>query len=181
MFKNYLTIAIRSLLKHKGYSLINIMGLALGVACCLLILIYVAEESNYDRQWPNAERIVRMSLERIYPDRRTGYAIVPPSYAQSVKHECPEVVEAVRIANNGGGSTLLKVGDKIFEEENVLFADSTFFKVFQIELIQGDADQCLRDANSIVLTESTARRYFGKTRVVGQNLQLLGGQAPQPF
>ncbi|WP_421796828.1 ABC transporter permease [Haliscomenobacter sp.] len=178
MFKNYLTVAIRSLLKHKGYSLINILGLALGVACCLLILIYVAAESNYDRQWPNAERIYRMSLERIYPDRSTGYAIVPPSYAQSVKHEWPEVEEAVRISTNGG-ATLLKRGDKVFEEENVLFVDSTFFKVFQIELLQGDADKCLRDANSIVLTESTARRYFGKTRVVGENLQLLGGPEPQ--
>lgn len=178
MFKNYLTVAIRSLLKHKGYSLINVMGLALGVACCLLILIYVAAESNYDRQWPNAERIYRMSLERIYPDRSTGYAIVPPSYAQSVKHEWPEVEEAVRISTNGG-ATLLKRGDKVFEEENVLFVDSTFFKVFQIELLQGDADKCLRDANSIVLTESTARRYFGKTRVVGENLQLLGGPEPQ--
>ncbi|WP_218921430.1 ABC transporter permease [Haliscomenobacter hydrossis] len=143
MFKNYLTVAIRSLLKHKGYSLINIMGLALGVACCLLILIYVAAENNYDRQWPNAERIWRMSLERIYPDRSTGYAIVPPSYAQSVKHECPEVVEAVRITTNGG-TTLFKRGDKVFEEENVLFVDSTFFKVFQIKVLQGDADQCLR-------------------------------------
>lgn len=183
MIRNYLTVALRSLLKHKGYSLINIMGLALGVACCLLILIYVAEENNYDRQWPHAERIWRMSLERIYPDRRTGYAIVPPSYAQSVKHDCPEVLEAVRIANfnNGGGTTLFKVKDKIFEETQVIGADSTFFKVFQVPLLQGNAEQCLRDPNSLVLTASTAKRYFGTIQAVGKNLQLLGGQSPQNF
>lgn len=180
MIKNYLTVALRSLLKHKGYSAINVLGLALGVACCLLILIYVAEESNYDRQWPNAERIYRMSLERIYPDRRTGYAIVPPSYAQSVKHDCPEVQEAVRMTNfANGGTALFKVGDKVFEEELVLGADSTFFRVFQIPLLQGDAEKCLRDPNSIVLSASTAKRYFGKTQVVGKNLQLLGGPEPR--
>ncbi len=182
MIQNYLKIALRNLLKHKGYSLINILGLASGIACCILILIYVADERGYDRAWPNVDRIWRMSLERIYPDRRTGYAIVPPSYAQSVKNECPEVEAVVRIVNfNDGGSTQFKRGDQVFEETKVLAADSTFFKVFQIPLIKGNPDKCLSEPNGLVMTASTARRYFGDTEPIGQTIQLLGGEKPVQF
>ncbi|MFN0213947.1 MAG: ABC transporter permease [Saprospiraceae bacterium] len=182
MIQNYLKIALRNLLKHKGYSLINILGLASGIACCILILIYVADERGYDSAWPNAERIWRMSLERIYPDRSTGYAIVPPSYAQSVKNECPEVEAAVRMVNfTDGGSAQFKRGDQVFEETKILAADSTFFKIFQIPLIKGNPDKCLSEPNGLVMTASTARRYFGDGEAIGQTIQLLGGEKPVPF
>jgi len=85
MLQNYLKIAFRNLLKYKGYSAINILGLAVGIACCLVILLFVADELGHDRSWANADRIYRMALNRIYPDRQTGYAIIPPSYAATVK------------------------------------------------------------------------------------------------
>ena len=182
MIQNYLHIAWRSLLKHKGYSLINVLGLAFGIACCLLILMYVADERGFDRAWPNGERIYRMSLERIYPDRRTGYAIVPPSYAQSVKNDCPEVEEVVRLVDfTDGGTAQFKHGDQVFEEKDVLAADSTFFRVFQLPLLKGLPDKCLSDPNGLVMTESTARRYFGNTDPIGQAVQLLGGEQVQQF
>ncbi len=181
MLSNYFKIALRNLLKNGRFTLLNVLGLGTGVACCLLILLYVADERSYDRHWPDGERIYRMSLERIYPDRRTGYAIVPPSYAQSVKNECPEVAEVVRVANfNNAGSTPFKVGDRVFEEKDVLGADSTFFKVFKIPLLHGNPDKALTDPDGLVLTESTAKRYFGRTDVVGQTLLIPGEGRPRP-
>ncbi|MBP6827680.1 MAG: ABC transporter permease [Saprospiraceae bacterium] len=180
MIQKYLQIAWRNLLKYKSYSLINVLGLAFGIACCLLILLYVADERSYDRAWPQGDRIWRMSLERIYPDRRTGYAIVPPSYAQSVKNDCPEVEEVVRVADfSGGAAVQFRQGNNVFEETKLLGADSTFFKVFQIPLIHGNPDKCLTDPDGVVMTESTARRYFGKTDVVGQTIQLPGNPKPR--
>ena len=176
MLRNYFVLAIRNLLKNGRYTLINVLGLATGIACCLLILLYVADERGYDRHWPDGARICRMSLERIYPDRRTGYAIVPPSYAQSVKNECPEVEAVARIADfNDGGATVFKVGERTFEETRLLAADSTFFRVFKIPLLHGNPAKALTDPDGIVLTASAARRYFGKTDVLGQTIQLPGG------
>ncbi len=182
MFQNYLHIAWRNLLKHKGYSLINILGLGFGIACCLLILMYVADERSFDQAWPNGERIWRMSLERIYPDRRTGYAIIPPAWAQSVKNDCPEVEEAVRVANFADGTTIqFKYDNSVFEEKNVLAADSTFFEVFQIPLLEGNPRKCLTDPKGLVMTASTARRYFGNQEPVGKAIHLIGAQEPQVF
>lgn len=178
MLNNYLKIALRNLLKNRRFTVINILGLAIGIACCILILLYVADERSYDRHWPAADRVYRMSLTRIYPDRRTGYAIVPPSYAQSVKTECPEVAEAVRIVQfNPGTATVFKVGDRIREEKEVLAADSTFFRVFQVPLLYGNPDKALTDPNALVLSASAALRFFGTTNAVGQSVQLPGVDA----
>ncbi len=176
MLQNYLSIATRNLLKHKGFSLINILGLAVGIACCLVILMFVADESGHDRFWNNGDRIHRMALIRKYPDRETGYAIIPASYAGSVKKDCPEVEETVRVTNVNQGATLFRYEDRLFEERTVLNADSTFFKVFQIPVLKGDPEKCLAAPNSIVMTESTARRYFGEAEAVGKTIQRLDGQ-----
>ena len=182
MLQNYLKIAFRNLLKYKGYSAINILGLAVGIACCLVILLFVADELGHDRSWVNADRIYRMALNRIYPDRQTGYAIIPPSYAATVKKDFPEVEEAVRLINfNPGGTVQVKWEDRVFEEKNFLTADSTFFKIFQIPLLKGDAVTALNQPNTLVMTESTAKRYFGSVEAaVGKTVSLLGNQ-PQPM
>jgi putative ABC transport system permease protein len=180
MIRNYIQTAWRNLLKYKGYSLINILGLAFGITCCLLILMYVADERSFDRNWPNGDRIYRISLERIYPDRRTGYAIIPPSYAQSVKNDCPEVEEAVRLSNfSEGGIAQFKRGNDVFEESRLIGADSTFFRVFHIPLLYGNPEECLTNPDGLVMTASTARRYFGNANPLGQTVQLLGGQTPR--
>ncbi|MEK7256974.1 MAG: FtsX-like permease family protein, partial [Bacteroidota bacterium] len=116
------------------------------------------------------------ALIRKYPDRETGYAIIPASYAGSVKKDCPEVEETVRVTNVNQGATLFRYEDRLFEERTVLNADSTFFKVFQIPVLKGDPEKCLAAPNSIVMTESTARRYFGEAEAVGKTIQRLDGQ-----
>ena len=93
MIKNFLKIALRNLLKRKVYSLINILGLATGMAVCLLIILFIRDELSFDRQHENGDRIYRMVLDRKYPGRSTAYAIIPQSYATAVKQECPEVIE----------------------------------------------------------------------------------------
>jgi putative ABC transport system permease protein len=182
MLTNYLKVALRNLLKYKGYSAINVLGLAVGIACCLVILLFVADEIGYDQSWPNGDRIYRMALNRIYPDRQTGYAVIPPSYAATVKKDFPEVEEAVRISDfNAGGTVQVKWEDRVFEEQNFYGADSTFFKVFQVPMVKGDPLTCLNQPQSLVMTERTAKRYFGSAEAaIGKTVQLLGNQ-PQPM
>ena len=174
MLKNYLKIAWRNLLKNKLHTLINIVGLSIGMASCMLILMYVFDELSYDASWGNGDRIYRMALERRYPGRATNYAIIPPSYAQSVKKELPEIEETVRIFA-GGGTTLIKHKDQIIEEKNFLAADSTFFTVFKLPLLQGRVENALNQPDAVVLTESTAKRLFGAGNVLGKTIEILQG------
>lgn len=176
MIYNYFILAWRNLLKRKGFSLINSFGLAAGIAICMLIVLFIRDELRFDRFLPNGERIFRMVVDRKYPGRSTSYSIIPQSYAAVVKQECPEVEEAVRVFNFlGGGSVQYRYEDKKFEEFNVLQTDSTFFKVFNVEFLAGDAVSALNRPNSVVMTESTAIRYFGGTdQVVGKFIQPEG-------
>lgn len=176
MLRNYVKIALRSLLKNRTNTLINITGLSAGMVCCIFITMYVADELSYDRYWANGERIYRMALERKYPDRSTKYAIIPASYAQDVKREVPEVEESVRLISFGGNApTLLRYNDRTLEERNVMLADSGFFRVFQVPLLEGKPDAVLNRPNTVVLTQSTARRIFGNTNPVGKTLEIVQG------
>ncbi|MFT4023158.1 MAG: ABC transporter permease [Flavihumibacter sp.] len=162
MFKNYLKIAFRSLAKRKSYSFINILGLATGMAICLLIVLFINDELGFDDFHEQGKDIYRMVVKRQYPGRTTSYAIIPQSYAYAVKQELPEVREAVRVFDLlGGGVFQLKYGDKTFEEKRMLVADSNFFRVFSARLLAGNKETALSHANSVVLNETTARKYFG--------------------
>jgi putative ABC transport system permease protein len=174
MIRNYFKIAWRNLLKNKMQTLINITGLSIGMASCMLILMFVADELSYDKFWKDGDRVYRMALERIYPGRSTKYAIIPPSYAQSVKKELPEVEETVRIFS-GGGETLIRHDNQVYQEKNVLFADSNFFRIFKLPFIYGNPEKALQAPNSVVLTESTAKRFFKTTNALGQYLELVQG------
>ncbi|WP_428654444.1 ABC transporter permease [Runella sp.] len=177
MLQNYFKIALRNLLKNKTNTFINVTGLSIGMTCCILIVLYVADELNFDRFWPQGERIYRMALERKYPDRSTKYAIIPPSYAQSVSKEIPEIEQTVRVFNfNGQGATLIRHNDKTLEEKGFIFADSTFFQVFQIPLVEGTPTKVLSRPNTVVLTQRTARRLFGAANPIGKTLELVQGQ-----
>ncbi|MDB5211725.1 MAG: hypothetical protein JWQ30_2552, partial [Sediminibacterium sp.] len=131
MLKNIFKVALRNLLKRKSYTIINILGLATGMAVCLLIILFVQSESNFDRQHEKGKDIYRIVLDRIYPGRTTSYALIPQSIGAAVKNEFPEVKESVRIYNFVGdnGNFLLRIGDKLFEENRVLATDSNFFRV----------------------------------------------------
>ncbi|MFN7119163.1 MAG: ABC transporter permease [Saprospiraceae bacterium] len=173
MLQNYFKIAFRNLLKHKGYSLINIIGLSVGMAICLLILLYIQHEISFDRFHANGDRIYRVALERKYPGRSTFYAIIPFSFGEAIKNEFPEVENFTRIIPQlGGGTPTIRVGDQVYEEPGILFTDSTFFEIFTFPLVEGDSKTALTKANSVVLTESTAKKYFGEQDAIGKLLQV---------
>ena len=173
MFKNYLKIAIRNLLKNKIYSGITILGLSLGFICCMLIMLQVRDELSYDKFIPNHEQIHRVVLERIYPDHRSFYAIIPDSYSEVMASEINGVEESVRLFSFGN-SNIVEVGDQKIEESNLIAADSNFYRVFDFKLIQGTSENALREPNTVVLTESTANRIFPGINPVGQSLKLFG-------
>src|SRR6266487_1673932 len=163
MLKKIFKVAVRNLLKRKAYTLINILGLATGMAVCLLIILFVQSELNYDKQHKNGKNIYRLVLDRIYPGRTTGYSLIPQSIGAAVKTEFPEVKESVRLYNftGGGGNFFLHIGDKLFEEKRVLAVDSNFFRVFSGNSLKGDLSTALMKPNSVVINETTAKKYFG--------------------
>jgi putative ABC transport system permease protein len=162
MFRNYLKVAMRNLSKRKGYSIINILGLAIGMAVCLLIVLFIQSELSYDGWQAKADNIYRVVLERRYPGRSTSYSFIPQSIGGAIQKEYPEVIECTRLFNFGGnGNFFLRIGDKVFEERRVIAADSNFFRVFTGRLIAGDSSTALVKPNSVVLNETTAKKYFG--------------------
>ena len=176
MFKNFLKIALRNLVKRKAYTLINVFGLATGMAVCLMIVLFIGDELSFDKQHEKGDNIYRMVVKRQYPGRTTSYAIIPQSYAFAVKQELPEVKEAVRVFDFiGDGTFQLKYGDKAFEEKRVLLADSNFFRVFSARMIAGSKEDALEKINSVVLNETTAKKYFGSVNeAVGKILKPEG-------
>lgn len=182
MFKNYFKIAFRNLLKRKGFSLINILGLATGMAVCLLIVLFIQSELSFDKHHEKADNIYRVVLERSYPGRSTAYSIIPQSIGSAIKAEYPEVLESTRLFNiSGNGSFLLRIGEKTFEEKGVLAADSNFFRVFSCKMLHGDAATALEKPNTVVLNESIAKKYFGSTNVVGKQFETDEGDTTQAF
>ena len=176
MLKNYIKIAFRNLMKRKVFSLINIFGLATGMAICLLIVLFVQSELGYDRYHDNADRIYRLALERIYPGRSTSYAMIPSSMGSAIQTEFPEVQESVRVFNfTGDNSFYLKVGEHVFEDKHVFAVDSNFFRVFSGDFIAGDRSTALKQPNSIILSESAAKRMFGGAQqAMGKQVQTDG-------
>ncbi len=162
MFRNYLKVAIRSLLKRKAFTLINILGLATGMAVCLLIVLFIRSELSYDNFHQNAGRIYRAVLERKYPERVASYSIIPFSIGPAMKREFPEVEASTGLQDfTGNNNVFIKVGDQLFEEPHVLIADSNFFRVFTTQLLEGDTATALEKPNMAVINETTARKYYG--------------------
>ena len=176
MFKNYWKVAIRSLLKRKGYTLINILGLATGMAVCGLIVLFINSELHYDDFQPNGDRVYRVVLDRKYPGRTTSYAIIPASIGEAIHKEFPEVAATTGLLDaTNNGKLYIKAGDKAFEESHALLADSNFFRVFSPRLLEGDQQTALQKPFTAVLTESTAKRYFGSpAAAVGKVLNTEG-------
>lgn len=169
MWKNYLRIAFRNLWKHKGFSFINLMGLAVAFTCCLLMFMYIRHELSFDRFQEKGNRIVRVIMEYGFGDteRRAGN-FTSTKVMPAFKRNFPEVEEGVRMFTGNG---LIKVGDQIYEDPWFLYADSTFFNVFSsFELIAGTPDKVLEHPNQVVIAASAARKYFGDQNPVGQTI-----------
>ncbi len=162
MLKNYFKVAFRSLIRRKGFTLINVLGLATGMAVCLLIVLYIQSELGYDSFHEKSGQIYRVALERKYPGRSTSYALIPPAIGASMQQEFPEIQQSTRLFDVvGNGIFVVKIADKVFEEKRVLAADSNFFNVFTAPLLQGDAATALQKNNTAVISETTAKKYFG--------------------
>ena len=178
MLQNYLTVAWRNLLRNKGYTFINVAGLAVGMACCLLITLYVRHELSYDRYHAQAGQVYRVLQafrngvtvpgQRPAPEEFQvwGNAPVGPALAA----DFPEVRKMVRFTSHK--SLLLQHGDRRFQQEDLLFMDSTAFEVFSWKMLAGNPRLALVAPNSIVLTRSTARKFFGDRNPVGQTLRV---------
>ncbi|HRJ31860.1 MAG TPA: ABC transporter permease [Cyclobacteriaceae bacterium] len=179
MFRNNLKIAIRNLLRQKIYSFINVMGLAVGVASCLLIVLFIRNEFSYDKFFQDQDRIYRMVLERKYPNHSTFYAIIPASYEDVAKRDLPEVEEstqAFRFTNVTFSFTNEREELIQVDEEMVLVVDSSFFDVFTFSFIKGNPERALKAANQVVVTEELAKRYFGEADPINKTIR---GPGPQ--
>jgi putative ABC transport system permease protein len=170
MLKNYFVTAIRNIRRRLSYSALNIFGLAVGLASCLLILLFVNDELLYDQFHPEADRLYRVALERSYPDRTSSYAVAPMPVARTMVRDYPEVEAATQIAT--AFPMAIRYEDKAFQEEGILFADSSFFKVFGIEPLKGDPGRLFNEPRSIVLTSEMAQKYFVDKDPLGEQLEL---------
>jgi putative ABC transport system permease protein len=168
MIRNYIKTAIRSLRKNKGFTTINIMGLALGLATCLLIVLYVADELSYDRYNNKAGRIYRVNEDLKLGDNSVKYAVCMAPLAKTLTTEYPYVENATRIKN--AGTSHVKKGTLNISENRVAFADPSLFDVFTLPMINGNPASALIEPNSVVITETTSKKYFNSTNVVGKTL-----------
>ncbi len=167
MIRNYLTIAIRNLLRQPVYSLINIVGLAIGMAACMLIVLYIQDELSYDRYHPNAEQIYRIVDDIESGGQTIQTAGSPLSWAPALKRDYPEVEQFVRMRGTGT-SWLFKVGESHFYEKKVIWAETTLFDLFDMPLISGDPKTALAEPFTIVISEEMAAKYFGGEEAMGQ-------------
>ncbi len=168
MIRNYIKTAYRSLLKNKGFTAINVFGLALGLTACLLIVLYVVDELSFDRYNTKADRIYRVNEDLKLGNNSVKYAVAMPPLAQTLKTDFPDIENTVRIksANNW---QIKKGGVKILES-HIAFADPSLFSVFTLPMIDGDPATALKEPNSVVITASTAKKYFNTTQAAGRNL-----------
>lgn len=171
MIKNYLKIALRSIKKYKAYSFINILGLAIGISCCLLILLFVQDELSYDRYHEKADSIYRLvdSLDVDHP-RSRHYALSSAPFAPALKNEFPEVEDAVRLFS--GRSRMMAYQEKKYYEYGLFFADSSLFGIFTFPLKKGNPDTALDAPHTIVISESTALKYFGREEPMNKTLKI---------
>ncbi len=169
MLKNYLTVAWRNLLRYPGYTLINGLGLAVGMACFLLMALFVHDEWRYDRHHDNADRIVRITQHYTDEDGTRSFARSVPALGPTLQQEIAEIEETVRFQRF---TAPLRNGDRLFNEDGLFFAEPSVFEVFTLPLVQGDAATALVAPNTLVLTETAAVRYFGGADPLGQTLTM---------
>jgi putative ABC transport system permease protein len=176
MLQNFFKVALRNILKNKGFSFINIFGLAIGIACSLLIFLFVQDETSYDKFHKDASRIHRVVKDFINDDGgRIPDATTPAALAPAMQREIPEVERITRVFPTWGGTWLVKYGNKKITENSIYRVDSSFFEVFTFPFLKGNPKTVFNDVQSIVLTESAAKRYFGNEDPMGKVLQISPG------
>src|SRR6185436_5684316 len=169
MFKNYFKTAWRNIWKNKTFSAINIFGLAVGVAAFLLIVNYLRFEYSYDDQHIKKNRIFRVPMVVSEKDgKEQTFAFTYPAVAPAIKKDFPEIEEAARVRRQGG---IVKQGDlKVIEPGTLYYADPTLFNIFSFRFVKGNAATAFRELNDAVITEATAKKYFGNGEPIGKAL-----------
>lgn len=166
MLKNYFKVALRNILKHKFFSVINILGMTIGLTACILIILYITDELSYDRFHVHADRMYQVGLHGKIAGQDIRTSNTCPPLARAMADEIPDVEASTRIAEFWG--SVVKYEDKAFTEERVYYADSNFFRFFTFELLEGDPLTALKEPQSVVLTQHMAEKYFGEEEAMGK-------------
>ncbi|MFC2113322.1 ABC transporter permease, partial [Bacteroidota bacterium] len=169
MLRSLLQVAIRNFRRDASYSLINIVGLTIGITGSILLILYVYDDLSFDRYHENADRIYRISSRISEPDDAFNWAVTQVPLAPQLMADYPEVEEAIRLIQSG--RHLYKTGDREFFEEDIVYSDSNVFNVFSFDWVEGDPSTALTEPNSIVLTRTLAERYFGNENPLGKELK----------
>ena len=171
MIQNYLKIAWRNLLKHKTFSFINILGLAIGIAACLTIFLYVHNELTFDQYNTKVDRIARATVLLRGPESDMAMASSPVPLADALKRNYPEVESAVRLEQD---PQIMKYKNDVIKESGFYKTDQTVFSIFTFEFKEGNSSSALQNLRSIVLTESTEKKYFGEGPALGKTMNCNG-------
>lgn len=180
MIRNYLAIARRNLLRKRGFTAINIAGLATGLCCFLLISLYVIDELSYDRFHKKADRIYRIHLDMRMGGVDRTMPNSPDAMGGLLKKDYPEIEQYTRIYTHNG-SRLVKKGNEFITETRAANADSTFFDVFSFHVIEGNGNTALAEPNTVVISASLAKKYFGMLQAVGKTLEVQEGDGVVPY
>jgi putative ABC transport system permease protein len=175
MFKNYFKIAFRNLFNSKSFSVLNIVGLSIGMTCCLLIFQYVSFESSFDRFHSNKNELYRVlqAYARGTDEITTGHAYTAQALAPALKEGVPEIADITRLHSEDAIVSNPARPDRIFESDKILYADRSFLKMFSFPIVSGDAAKSLQPGTAVI-TQSAARKYFGETNPQGQVLEVVG-------
>ena len=171
MFSKYLKISLRNMRRNLSHTIINITGLVVGIACFILIMLWVKDETSFDTFHKNYENIYRVTYDYLEDDGRGFHT--PGKLSAALVEELPEVISSVRVMPQTG-TTDVKYGEKGFYETNVFYSDPSFFKVFSFPIIYGEKENMLVDPNTIVISNRIAKKYFGKNNPIGKTLKLWG-------
>ena len=174
MIRNYIKTAYRSLSKNKGFTLLNVLGLAVGLATCLLIVFYVSDELGYDHFNKNFDRIYRVDEDVKYNSDLAQDAVCPAPLAATLAGQFPEIENTVRFRQRG--SFQVRKGNQNIHEDYVTYCDNSIFKVFTLPVAYGNPGNALAEPNEVVLTESMAHKYFNRGNVVGETLVFNDGK-----
>ena len=171
MLKNYFKIAFRNLWKNKGFTAINISGLAIGLACFILIALYVVDELSYDKYNVNADDIYRVDANIKFGGNELKLCVSSDPMGATLKKDYPQVLEYTRIYASEGNK-LVKKGNEYIDEEKIAYIDSTFFNVFTLPAIAGDTKTALNEPNTVVISETAAKKYFANADALGKTMEI---------
>ncbi len=173
MIKNYFLIAFRSLRKHLSYSVINVFGLSVGLATCILLVTWIKHELSYDKFHEKTDRIYRGCLEYSFGGQTSKTPVSPTALLPAMQKNFAEVETGVRLYHASAyNAFILRHDDKLFQERGFTYADSTFFQVFSFSLLKGNPDRALTEPNSVILTRSMAKKYFDSEDIIGKTIQV---------